>query len=74
VAGEERLSGVHFGIVGVGGFFKQQVRHRASECVWWGFGLDDGFEVAVGGAEAAKKVEHLARFRDRVTNIAELIG
>jgi hypothetical protein len=30
--------------------------------------------VAVGGAEAAKKVEHLARFRDRVTNIAKLIG
>jgi hypothetical protein len=42
--------------------------------VRWGFGFDDGLEVFVRGAKAVEEIENLAWFRDRVTDIPELIG
>jgi hypothetical protein len=59
--------------MGTRGFLQEQVRHGASEGVGWGFGFDDGFEVAVGGVEATKMIEHLARLRDGMADVAELI-
>ena len=73
VASEEGLRCVRLGVVGVGGLLQEQVRHRTSEGVGWGFGFDDGFEVAIFGAEAAEEVEDLAWLRDGVADIPELI-
>jgi hypothetical protein len=40
----------------------------------WGFGFEDWFEVAVFGAQTTEEVENLARFRDWVADVAELVG
>jgi hypothetical protein len=60
--------------MGVGGLLEQQVRHRAPEGVGWGFGFDDRLEVAEFWVEATKEVEDLARLRDGVTDVPELIS
>jgi hypothetical protein len=42
--------------------------------VGWGLGLDDRFEVSEFGVEAAKEIEHLARLRNWMADVAELIS
>jgi hypothetical protein len=53
------LSNICLGVVGVGSFLQEQVHHRTPESVVWGFVFEDGFEVAVFGADSTEEVEDL---------------
>jgi hypothetical protein len=68
------LHGIRLRIVGIGGLLQEQVRHGTSEGVGRGSGFDYWLEVAILRIQPAEEVEDLTGFRNRMTDVAELVG
>ena len=74
MAGDERESGLHLGVVVVADLLKEKVRVGAGECMGRGFGLDYRLYVAVFGMETTKKIENLAGLGDGVVDVAQIVS
>ena len=74
MGGEQLLTGLHLVIMLHLEFLEGQEGARALEGVRRALGDDHRLDVAILGIQPAEKVEHLARLRDGLPNVTELVG